>query len=1007
LSAVYEPLPTFLLRAPLLPERDWRRPGALGEHALGARAVALASEGLAAAADSPSRRRALARYARRAAFRATPSGLLAGVCTGVLAETTDVATGTPRAHLAPTWERLAALGRALLDDPEARLRARLRVAPSLLRGATTASWLVLGAGFAERPVAELDDGLAAILDATRRWCPWADARRAARAAARNDGARGGPDSDADDLLLLLVDEGLLQADVTPPLVGRAGPAWMRARLLGLGRPALARALAAATRALARGDLDGGATALAALPGAASGAAVQGVLVHDPRRVPTLARAAVERAAALAPLLFGLQDALVPPACERLADPALDAALDAATELVGAGALDLGALDAGEYGVRPEDGDAGGTVRGPAPCPPAVLTVLTDAILAAARAGRAEAALSAAALRDALPDVGPAPPPTCELFLAPARAAREGDGWLLGLHAPAGASWGRFAAALGAPLARALGALARAERAARPHDEALDVAFTPSAALADLCAHPRVRRRALALSTWPDDPAPGGAPPGGGALGLHDLELVADPGGPTPLALRGRGGGGPLVPSPLARVRSSTAPAGVTRLVAGWSLFRQHAPWALALGPLGALERVPRLTLDGFVVAPASWRLPEGLRAGPGARALVARWRRRARPPRFVQVGHEDRLLPLDLDAPDAAAELVGHERVWEIWPSLGRSVDRNGRRLEVVCALVERPDEDEARAAEAAARRTAAARPALPPRAQAPLTGWRTFKIFGAPEHQDALLVEVVAPAVAETRRARQLGGWFFQRYVEGPGRHHLRLRVKASTRARVAFEARLEAALAPARAAGAVVAVDAGEYVPERARFGDALDAAHAIFESESDAACALLAAGGPEGEPPDPLTPLVRALDALARGLGFRAAARHALARERRAAAEAADPVDDDARHEANVAFRARARALRAWLGSERPAHDPDVVERALEAHAARTGRAARGLPAATRAGLAPALLHLACVRLAGPDRGLERLAYTLWERALEGLSRAPARGGARRARARPLAD
>src|SRR5579863_9262837 len=126
---MYEPLSTFLLRAPLLRERDWRRPRALEADRLGATALALASERLAAAGESAARRRAVERYGRRAAFRATPSGLLAGVCIGQLGESTRIATGAPRPWLAPTWARMAALGRALLDDEAARERARLRVAP--------------------------------------------------------------------------------------------------------------------------------------------------------------------------------------------------------------------------------------------------------------------------------------------------------------------------------------------------------------------------------------------------------------------------------------------------------------------------------------------------------------------------------------------------------------------------------------------------------------------------------------------------------------------------------------------------------------------------------------------------------------------------------------------------------------------------------------------------------------------------------------------------------------
>jgi thiopeptide-type bacteriocin biosynthesis protein len=981
---MYVPLDAFLLRAPLLRERELGRAGALEAHPRGAMAIALASASLAESGDTAGRRRAIERYGRRAAFRATPTGLLAGVCVGALGGTTRVATEAPRAVLTPTWARLAALGRALLNDEATRARARLRVAPSLARGATRVRWLAPAEPFAEERVADLDDGLSAILDATRGWTRWTEARRAARAFAGRDGdSASDVDGDVDDLLLQLVDEGLLQADVTPPLVGPDAATWMHARLARLGRADLGRALDGACRALARGELDEGTAALATLPGVSTGGGVHGVLVHRCGRAPTLARAAVERAAALAPLLFRLQEALAPPASERLAQPALDEALDAATELWGAGALDLSALADGDYGVDPagDDAEAG---REPAAAP-AVVAIIVDAIVTAVRARSAEAALDVEALAGALGGVGPAPPPTCELFLAPARRRRgpEGTGWLLGLHAPAGSSWGRFATALGAPLTRALAALDEAERAARPDEEALDVSFSPSPALADLCAHPRVRRRALALSAWPEEA-------GVADLAPSDLELCADPGAEAPLALRAREGARPLVPSPLARVRSSTAPAGTTRLLAGWSLFRQHAPWALALGSLAALEHVPRLTLDGFVVAPASWRVPEALRAGPADRGRLRRWRREARPPRFVQVGREDQLYPVDLDAPGAAAELLGQDRAWEIWPPLGEVVDRGGRRLEAICALVDRPDGDEARAAARAAAAVSAAPRVPPPRREPPPRQWRTFKIFGAPEHEDALLVEVLRPAIAAARRAREIEAWFFQRYVERPGRrHHLRVRVRAERpRARAAFEARLEEALAPARAAGAVVSVEAGDYHPERARFGAALAAAHVVFESESDAVCALVALDGGEDVAADRLSATVRALDALARGLGFADVERHALARERRAAAEATAPVDDEGRADADAAFRARARPLRAALGGT----SRDAATRALGAHASRTARATRALPADARAALAPSLLHLACVRLAGPDRALERLAYTCWERTLEGLRRSP---------------
>ena len=98
LPAVYAPLSRFLLRAPLLPTASLARAArALTAHPLGAAAIAVASPTLAGAAAGPARERSITRYARRAAFRATPSGLLAGVCVGELGPRTDVATGKRRA----------------------------------------------------------------------------------------------------------------------------------------------------------------------------------------------------------------------------------------------------------------------------------------------------------------------------------------------------------------------------------------------------------------------------------------------------------------------------------------------------------------------------------------------------------------------------------------------------------------------------------------------------------------------------------------------------------------------------------------------------------------------------------------------------------------------------------------------------------------------------------------------------------------------------------------------
>ena len=780
----YVPIGRFLVRAPLLAaENLFKDPGPrLLNDRLGKMALALASTSLAGQPRGEGAARALGRYGRRAAFRATPSGLLAGVTVGALANRTGGASGQPRAHLELSWGRVAALGRALLEDRAIRSQVYLRHAPSLLRGADRVRWLAFGAALAEERQADLDARLARILDASRAWAPWAVLRAAARdeathadndnddhrdhaGGASGDGDAANDNDDEDELLLLLIDDGLLHHDLMPPLVGPPAAGWMSARLATL-RPAPPEAatLMRVRQSLAAEDLADARAWLRRLPGAedsgdhgpASGPDVNATLVHQPTRPLTLARATVARAARLAPLLFRLQEALTPPVAERLADGGARAALATVRELFGEGGLDAAAWELGDYGVDPgapphaddPDPDRGrgtgpGAVGGPGPgdaaapaTAAALIRLLVDEIATARAQDREEIALSPALLDRLLPPAQP--PPTCELFLTPTTTRA---GWLLGLHAPGGSSWGRYGAALGAPLTQAFAALVEAERAARPGVRRLDVAYAPTEALADLCAHPVVRDDLLALSTWPAreaDARRDGVTPA--ALDLVVSAATDDPNGAgagasddAALALDGC----EVVPSPLARVRSVTAPPGLFRLLAGFSLCRQHAPWALSFGPLADLAFLPRVSIDGFVIAPASWRIPGVL----DARGL-RRWRQGADgappPPRFVQVGAEDELLPVDLDAPGAARDLAGQPRAWEIWPPLPRpparrpgrargrgpsaSVDRDGRRIEAVVSLVEVPDPAEAQRFEG--RRQAIAQAgAVPPPRLAPAAG--------------------------------------------------------------------------------------------------------------------------------------------------------------------------------------------------------------------------------------------------------------------------------------------
>jgi thiopeptide-type bacteriocin biosynthesis protein len=1016
-----------LVRAPLCQvvalEAKSRALG-LAAHPLGAAAVALASRDLGAALakgdGSPQVAAAWDRYARRAAFRATPSGLLAGVALAPLGARTRLRSGSDAtAHVAPAWGRLATLGRGLLDDPLVRAQVQLRLCPSLLRGPDEWCWLHLGDdGLSVRGAAP-DPALAALLAvAGTGWVAWPKVRQRLHGPfAQMEGGDGDPQDDViDDWLMMLIDDGLVSHDLTPPLVGPEAPDWMMKRLAQVTAASgavaasiepIRAALADACECAARLDLTRARAALAALPGTdATVADLHGVLGADLHRQASVSQPAIERAAALGPILFRLQAALAAPAAERVLDAGLIDRLTDVAEQFGAGGFDLSALATGGHGARLVEGDEPAAT--PATPGAGLLGYLVDLLAAAAGGHRngaiAEITIDPAVLSDVLPaaDV----PPSFEIFLSPAQEparAAPGTGWLLGHHGPAGASFGRYAPVLGAPLQAALEQIAVAEADVRPGERALDVVHAASLALGDLSAHPPLRTAALALTGWPLGPA----------VTPADLTLVIDAAAAEPLGLR-MGTGTPVAPRPLHRVRSTTVPAGLYRLLAGWSFTRQHAPWSFSWGPLADLGSLPRVVLDGFVVAPASWRLPD--RETLAQPAGFARWRQHQSAlgmPRWIQVGEGDELLPVDLHARTAAADLARHAdgRAHEIWPPLDRLADAGGRRLEIVAAVITHPDDPIATQRTAAAITACAAAGAVPaPALQSPPADWLTFRLYGARELQDAVLFEIVAPVIAQARARGDLRGWFFLRYVDpGTGRDHLRLRLRGVRAAACPSLQRLmTAALKEARGHGLIVAVETADYFRETARYGGpaALAAAEEIFAAGSDLVLALLQAEHAGSLPADAdrRALLVCTQDALARGFGLDRDARLALAERRRIAwAHAAGDEPADLRGE----FRQRQRQLGIWLGEagaappvaakrsrasrpKPPARDPVLA--LLDPLYEATVAAVADLAPADRAALAaalPALLHLQAGRLCGIDPDDEQAATFFWARTLAGLA------------------
>ena len=974
----------FLLRAPLLPVRGLRNPrAALRQHPLGAMAVELASPDLAAELrrePGPTAAAALSRYARRAAFRPTPAGLLAGVAMGRLGSRTRLQTDEVEPVLAPTWERVAALGRALLAEAEILPHVSLRIAPSLMAAGGQAVWLGLASEGLEVRSSEVDAVLAAVIEYAQQWTPWPALGRAVETAA------SGEAGDVDELLLVLIDRGVLCHDLAPPLVGQPPAPWLAQRLGDL--PAAVDAVVDPIRQRLLGisstDVAAARAVLAGLPGASDSATdVTGTLRHRPRGVPMLSRRAVARAAKCAPLLLRLQEALAGPVAERACDAGLAEQMDSMVEVFGAGALDLAALATGGYGSAlaetdedPARGEGGHEV----------LAFLAEAVAQAAAAGESQITLDPEALDPILPALGL--PPTFELFLSPAREpprAQPGTGWLLGLHAPGGASWGRFAGALGAPMREALAELAAAEKQARPGEKALDVVYAPSRALADLCAHPPLRDAALALAGWPE----------GAATTPAELALVADPAAAERLALRDSTSQ-PIAPSPLHRVRSATAPSGLYRLLAGWSFARQHAPWAFSWGALAGLGFLPRVVLDGFVVAPASWRVPSAAKiARPGA---LARWRRQDRVPAAVQAGEGDELLYLDLRAAGARAELARFAggRVFEIWPPLADLPDRGGRRVEAVVAVANFPEGDEIEGRRAAIAATRAAGRVPPPAQAPPAEDWVSLRLYGAVERQNSVLLEAVGPTVKAALGAGEIDAWFFLPYLDEPGGgHHLRVRAHARSRRKAeAFARRVRRALVPVCARGDVVNLETGGYFREAARYGGAalMPAVEQLFQASSELVLTALQAEDEGTLQADRVDLAVRAADAMASGLGLVLQARVELARRCREVCARAGLLDEE---HARQEYRQRSRRLFNWLAAK----GEDVLAPALMSLQEIAASVAEPLHADLRTTLQrklPVLLHVQTVRIAGPNVSAEALAYYLWQRTLEGIAARTSRGG-----------
>ncbi len=571
---------------------------------------------------------------------------------------------------------------------------------------------------------------------------------------------------------------------------------------------------------------------------------------------------------------------------------------------------------------------------PAPLPEALQRRVKDAL---AR-GAAECVLEPAELPPVpLPRLPDAFAVRAVVAARDAAAVERGERTVLllpGALGPSGArALGRFCAGWPA-LREAVEGHLREEEALAPEARFVELVHHPAPAGADVAARPVLR--ALELPYLGGS----GAPPER-QLAVQELGLRLRNGALSLCSLRD---GRELRP----------------RLTSAHDFARFGAPLYTLLGLLqaegvtahlgfdwGELEREPRLPrvrCGRAVLARARWRLSgrevEQLHAAREVSPLAACAAARARwaLPRWVCLEEPEGELTLDLERAEDA-ELLCHAArggaltLHELYPppsELPVQGEDGAYVHELIFPFVRRAPA----APEPAPAPVRTPPPPVP--VEAPLAGgWLYAKWYGGVLSADRVLLETVAPLVAQARAEGWLRGWFFIRYADPWP--HLRLRFRAE-------EATLRERLVPelseraaALAADGLLWRTAFEaYAPETERYGGeaGLPLAEGLFEQGSDFALAALSQEGATDPDARFLLAFAR-IAALYEALGLTVQERLALATRARAhlgeelGATAADARVLSARYRTQrPALEAQLRAaappleLRAWATQLRAA-------------------------------------------------------------------------------------
>ncbi|KOX07135.1 thiopeptide-type bacteriocin biosynthesis protein [Micromonospora profundi] len=359
----------------------------------------------------------------------------------------------------------------------------------------------------------------------------------------------------------------------------------------------------------------------------------------------------------------------------------------------------------------------------------------------------------------------------------------------------------------------------------------ELVYSPGGRVSNALVRPRVFRHDVAL---------GGG--GDGSLSLDRLRLRLD--GET-LRLRDSVTGRDVILE-MNAAHNVTAP-GLDPIYSFLGMMVSPGAVGWSWGALSPQPHLPRVVCGRVIVAPEIWAL-----TGAAVKEVLvsddpsAELRRRLPglgKRRFVGVGEDDRLLPVDVDSARSIALALTrpakNERVelTEL-PHIESptAVGPTGRHVcEVTIPL---------RREEKLPRRRLPVAP-FDPRAG---LAWVYFKLYCGSSAADAVLARI-ARHVERLGEAGLIDDWFFLRYLDEG--FHLRVRMRpAGPEHRPGVLTAMDAFATALRAEGLITRAVMDEYIPEVARYGghSSLRKAEALFTADSAAVARLVASGTPE---------------------------------------------------------------------------------------------------------------------------------------------------------------